>query len=243
MFKHLAFLILVVLLACASIRAQQPSQAGTLASQKIAAAGGGIAFDAASLASFTGNTTTSFNHTCTGSNLLLFVTVTHRFASLVTVNAPTYNGVTMTLVAEPFESDGEFQVHLYRLIAPATGTHSVTVTFSGTPADYELGATSFTGVHQTTPLGTPVTATGNSSAISGTISSASGEWGFDAVVWQTSVTDGATADSGQTERNNKLGITSGLGNSTKDGAASVVMSWTISASHRWATVVVPIKPA
>jgi hypothetical protein len=103
----------------------------------------------------------------------------------------------------------------------------------------------FTGVHQTTPLGTFASASAPSSAGPATVnvSSAANELVFDTVTCEqcTSLTVGA----GQTQRWNLSadnGTTRGAG-STEPGAATVTMSWTLGSANDWAIGAVPIKPS
>ena len=102
-----------------------------------------IAFDAVSHGVDGSGTSLSWSHTCTGSNLILFV------AALVdtshTVTSVTYNGVAMTQIASV---DAWTRTALYYLVAPATGTNTVTITASGNNPIYGR-ATSYTGASQT----------------------------------------------------------------------------------------------
>lgn len=95
----------------------------------------------------------SFNHTCTGQNLLLLVGVALFGAG--TVSGITYNGVAMTLVRR--ESGTTYVAELWQLVAPATGTHSIAVTLSGALTSVSESV-SFTGVDQGSPT------TGNNGA-------------------------------------------------------------------------------
>src|SRR5258708_30592149 len=74
---------------------------------------------------------------------------------------------------------------LWYLIAPATGTHNVTATFSTTDAVYghSLEAASYYNVDQTTPLGTAVTAHGPSATSGVTVgTSSANQLVFDAMI-------------------------------------------------------------
>jgi hypothetical protein len=97
--------------------------------------------DAGSHAS-SGSSSLSWSHTCTGSNLILFVAVGTGN------NSPsvTYNSVSMTQVASTSQSG--YYTYLFYLVAPATGSHNVVVTLnSGTNVIFGQ-STSYTGAKQ-----------------------------------------------------------------------------------------------
>ncbi len=174
--------------------------------------------------------------TSAGANRLLIVGVDVRDRSVTSVR---YNGINLTRAGFASNSD-EARAEIWYLLAPPSGTFNVVVNLSG-EADVVIGAATFTGVHQTTPLGTLVGRTGDSSTPSAPVSSAAGEWVFDTMAARevSSISVGA----GQTQVWN-TGV-SGLrgGASTEPGAASVTMSWSMNESKKWAIAAVPIKPA
>jgi hypothetical protein len=87
----------------------------------------------------------------TGANRLLIVCVGH--ADTTSVSSVTYNSVAMTsLVSEA--SGNTAKVRIYYLVEPDTGSHSITVTFSGETARSGIGAISFTGADQNNPINT-----------------------------------------------------------------------------------------
>lgn len=86
--------------------------------------------------------TSSWSHTCTGSDIILLV---GAYALSDTVSSVTYNGVSMTLIGKTtFPGSGRQGAYLYYLINPATGSHTVSVT-GGTG----IGSASYTGAKQT----------------------------------------------------------------------------------------------
>ncbi len=152
-----------------------------------------------------------------------------------------YNGVAMTLYGAA--TNGTVRSELWYLKAPPSGTHNVVVT---SPVPTALAATSmsFTGVNQTTPLGTLGSAIGTGTTPSLTTSSVVGEPIFDvigAVGTTTPVVAGATQTVRQTN-NTSTGVDHVVvGSSTAPGAATpVTTSWTL-ASADWAYLAVPIK--
>lgn len=199
-----------------------------------------IAVDAVSTGSQDSGVSFTWSHTCTGSNLLLLVSVV--VPSAVTITSVTYNAVSMTSVGSADNASGG-KVQIFRLINPATGANSVVVTpdHNGPAA---AGAISFTGVDQTTPLGTPATATGNSATPSVSVTSATGEMAYDSIV---STTGGLvyTAGAGQTERHaaNNPAFDVRLRSSTEAGAATVVMDWSVTGAFQWASIGVSVMPS
>jgi hypothetical protein len=94
----------------------------------------------------------SWSHTCTGDNLLLVFGDSHNNGSDTdrTVTGVTYNGVAMTLIRSDLGSATSFRdrTTLFYLIAPASGSHTVAVTLSGTVDDANGGVMSYTGARQ-----------------------------------------------------------------------------------------------
>lgn len=112
----------------------------------------------------------TWSHTCTGSNLVLYVAVVARDATNInnrTVSGVTYNGVALTSIDSRDRATGTIQTSLWRLIAPATGAHTISVAMTAYNTNIAYGmATSFTGVNQTTPEDTA--ANGSAPASAGT---------------------------------------------------------------------------
>lgn len=110
-----------------------------------------IAFDAA-----TGPTKTvagapnplTFVHTCTGTNLILFVGVTDQSGVTNNITSVTYNGVSATKIDEQQNGVGDGDTYLYYLIAPATGLNTLSVTRTNTANDMIIYAASYTGAKQ-----------------------------------------------------------------------------------------------
>lgn len=98
---------------------------------------------------FTNSSTGSltYPHTCTGSNLVLYV-IAGTFTG-VTVTGITYNGTAMTLVdsytAIGFAVDNAY---LYMLVGPSTGTHDVIVSASASGSLIYSESASYTGAAQ-----------------------------------------------------------------------------------------------
>jgi hypothetical protein len=122
-----------------------------------------IAFDAVSSTTGISVTTTTFSHVCTGSDRLIFITAHGGDGTAAdrTLTAASYNAVAAT--SSWTVEDGAWNGSSgYYLVAPATGSNTVSVTYGGNCFNTSCGAVSFTGVDQTTPVGSSATATGTS---------------------------------------------------------------------------------
>lgn len=105
-----------------------------------------IAFDAKTQGSAGASPVTqTYAHTCTGSNLILYV---HVFSVGIAgvVTGVTYNAVSMTLVDEQVSGSGS-NATLFRLVNPASGSNNVVISY--TAAAYGASvSTSYTGAKQ-----------------------------------------------------------------------------------------------
>lgn len=214
-----------------------------------------IAIDATSKGNSNSATSLTFAHTTgAGANRLMLVSVMVGSSSSFggnasTVGTVTYGGTALTQVGAVAESGGRVRSYIYQLLNPPSGTANVIVSLSSgsTAKPLYAGVTTFTGVHQSTPLGTYTSKTTSSTtSASLTVSSASGELVFDAIAvdGESSSNIALTASSGQTARwtTNTTNYLSG-GSSTKAGASSVTMGWSWSSSNQYAIGAVAIKPA
>jgi hypothetical protein len=95
----------------------------------------------------------TFSHTTpTGDNRLLVVIV-HLEGTRV-VNSVTYNGAALTLQrTQDSGSNTSTQIRIYTLTAPPMGAFNVVVTYSANQDWDAVVAMSYSGVHQTTPVG------------------------------------------------------------------------------------------
>jgi hypothetical protein len=154
----------------------------------------------------------------------------------------TYNGVALTFAGAATNGTGRSEI--WYLTAPASGTHSVVVTAPNATA-VTATSMSFTGVNQTTPLGSTAGAIGTSTSPQVSLASAVGEPVFD-VMGAVGTTAPTVAGATQTVR--KTNTTSTgldrvvIGSSTAPGAGatSVTMQWTIPSAD-WAEIAVPIQ--
>lgn len=179
----------------------------------------------------------TWSHTCSGTNRLLVVGVTINDGTSESVTGVTYNGVAMTSAGSVALSANGDEVSLWYLVNPASGANNVVATFSAT-MDVVIGESiSFTNVHQATPIGTQVEATGIGTTASAMASSAARELVVDMVGGEDAFTVGA----GQTSRQARTVGFLHAAMSTEPGAGTVTMSWTLP-SDPWAIVALPIKP-
>lgn len=227
----------------------------TASTTRLQAVADGVVAVATTTGQSNSTSTLTFSHTVsTGSDRLLMVGVStgasySNGTNASTVNSVTYGGVTMTLVGS-VNANGNVRTFMYALVNPSVGTANVIVNTSAS-RPIVAGATSFTGVHQTTPYGTfysnSTTSSVSSASISG-ISSASNELVYDVLAVDVdNSTPGILYEAGgQAEQWNLRGATtrrvSGAG-STKTGSVSTTMSWTWSGGQQYAMGAVSLKPA
>lgn len=104
-----------------------------------------IAFDAEGSGNGTG-TSVDATHVCTGANRLLLVGVYKGTNNADEITGVTYSGVAMTRVNT--QNGPNFKIYLYALIAPATGSNTITASCS-TSRFIQIFSGSYTGVSQT----------------------------------------------------------------------------------------------
>jgi Peptidase family C25 len=239
--KTFFFLILVSLLLCYVSLAQVRAQ--------------GVNLDAVSSADTGPDLLNSltFSHTVgADTNRLLIVGVSIQNPDAGdTVASVTYGGTNLTNVGA--RSRGTFaRTEIWSLVAPATGTYDVVVTLSGTnTASFVAGAISFTGVNQTSPLGSFFSAGGRSTTPSVNVRNVNeGEVVIDTVA-RNDADPAISAASGQTQHWNRATSSGGtadvIGASSTEpspaGGGTVTMSWSSTSTRRWAIGAVAIKPA
>jgi len=244
MFKRtFFFLILVSFLVCFVSLEQVRAQ--------------GINLDAVSSADTGGSLLNSltFSHTVgAGTNRLLIVGVSIRNIDAGdTVNSVTYGGVSLTRAG--FVANGNrSRVEIWSLVSSPTGSNNVVVTLIGANiASFVVGAASFTGVNQTSPLGSFSSATGRSTTPSVNVTSVNeGEVVID-VVGKQNNSETLVVNSSQSQRWNRMTTNPGNNAAKENGAGStepgpdgggnVLMSWSLANSRQWAIGALAIKPA
>ena len=193
----------------------------------------------------TSNTLTISSFTTgSGSNRLMLVgiSVSDSEAALDGsnfVSSVTYNGVALTQVCEARTASPEnddARAWIYRLINPPSVTANVVVTLNqavnSSTGSLKAGVATFTGVDQTTPLGTCVKDEDDSTTMSVTVSSAAGELVFDVFASENAGSTMVASPAGRVQQWNVTGgpDSDGGGASTAPGAASVQLDWTRSGS-------------
>lgn len=135
-----------------------------------------IAQDATSSGVVNPGTSLTYSHTCTGSNLILFVGV-RGTSTNGSITGVTYNGVAMTEVARVLETGGNIYNYLFYLIAPATGTNNVVVSSNSNSLITAVSA-SFTGAKQSSQPDASGTNSGASPLTTSLTSVADNCWGI-----------------------------------------------------------------
>jgi uncharacterized repeat protein (TIGR01451 family) len=239
------------------------ADASTAQTAAISAGTATVAFDSASSAT-TGNAGASsltFSHTTgNGSNRLLLVGVSIGNTSIIapTISSVTYNGVNLTFVQGISGGTGTARprTEIWRLVNPPSGDHSVVITTSGgTARGLTAGAVTFSGVDATTPLGTPVTGSANSTtSASLNVSTAVGEMVFDSITIGNYDGGAAPAVTFGADQSNRWSQASayatsgtmyirGSGSTHVSTGASKDMTRSWSTNQSWSGIAVAIKPA
>jgi hypothetical protein len=187
--------------------------------------------------------TFTVSHTTSGTDRMMLVGVSFDPNNDEVVSSVTYNGTCLSFVGSATYSN-DARVEIWQLVAPDTGAHDVVITFDKKLSYGAVaGIMTFTGVHQTTPLGSFAGASGSSAGPATVdVSSATNELVFDTVSCETCAS--LTVGGGQTEYWNLSQAeyyAMGAG-STEPGAPTVTMSWTLGSADYWAIGAVPIKP-
>ena len=194
----------------------------------------------------TGSTTGSgltVSHTSSGDDRLMLVSVSMANPGSRTVSDISYNGTMLTFVGAHANGSNEARVEVWALVAPDLGAHDVVVTLSGAnSAGTVVGVTSFTGVDQTTPLGTFASAGGDSSNPGVNVSSGEDELVYAAITIESGSNYNLSPGSGQSELWDLHRIDANSGASVEDGAASVNMSWSFGDNNQWAVGAISIRP-
>lgn len=184
------------------------------------------------------------NHTVgSGSNRFLVVSAAIK-GDTERVTAITYAGQALTFVGTSVDPTKKARVEVWRLIAPSTGTNSVSVIFNGS-SSVVVAAISFANVDQTTPIAASQFATGNATlTASATLASATDQI-FLAAIAADEAAKTVTAGSGQTSRWNMLNATNviGAGSIRTGSASSTTMSYALGDNKGWVMGLFAIQPA
>lgn len=205
------------------------------------ASGNTVTFDAVSAAQDISSTSTSWNHTASGSDRAVFVCLAWGSTAVCTASV-TYDGVSMTSVGKAtnatFNSGAQGNAEIFVLVNPPTGSKSVVATFSSGSNAGKACSISYTGVNQSTPTSGVVTSTGSLVVYTATVT---GGTSLDRIIDCISVDAGGTNVGNQTQRMNTALY--GYVGSVQDaaGAASVDMTWGWASGNPYAAIAHVIK--
>ncbi|MEI6852195.1 MAG: Ig-like domain-containing protein, partial [Bacteroidota bacterium] len=138
---------------------------------------------------------------------------------------------------------------IWRLVNPTSGAGTVTAYINSGTADDDavtVGVITFTGVDQTTPLGTAASNLGTTSPATVVVTSAVNEMVFGVLGYDDSrpvVSDAAQTQQWNLTAGGPVGNGSTAVACTKAGAASVTCRWTSTTDDTWAACGVSIKQA
>jgi hypothetical protein len=194
----------------------------------------------------TGTTAQEWSHTVTSNtNGILLVSVGYTGSS-TTVSSVTYNGVTMTATATRYAVTSSYFIEQYYLLAPATGTHTISVTYNNTTRYASGGAVSLTGVMQSAPEVVTTTNGASFGSVGGNITTlTSGAW----IVDVFGVTSSASTYNGvnipyhsQADATNSRFVGSQYGGPTTAGTNT--SNWVVSgtANRTWGHIMASIAP-
>lgn len=213
-----------------------------------------IAYDTTSnAAAIAAACSASWSHTVTGSNTVLAVGTAGRDATLndTLVNSVTYNGVNLAQANGAFTT-GWVTTEIWTMVAPASGTNTVAVTFCTTGSLTVGGvfAISLTGVDQTNHIDSlsDTGLTGNSEIASSTlVTVAENAWLVDSMLTTEDAASNITAG-GTSSHLERVEI--GLASDNHTGGTSGPISpagltentWTWTGAETWAHTIVGFKP-
>jgi hypothetical protein len=196
-----------------------------------------IAFNAASNAVDGGVTLLSQSHAAAGSDRLVLIGI-HAEGG-VTISSISYGAQSPTLIGT--HPNGE--THQYRLVAPNTGSQTVTANFSGSSGRCGMGILSYTGVDQTTPVGTLVSATTATDTLSVDATSAVGQLVVDFAIFAQITIAVGPDQTARIDLDDFVSTGRSMGMSEQAGASTVTMSWTTSPASDGFILAVPLVAA
>jgi len=164
-----------------------------------------IAFDAFTHNTSGSGTSHSFSHTCSGSDRIILV---YTRSDISQPTGITYNSVAMTKIADVSPISGD-KGSCWYLVAPATGSNTVAITYGSSQSYSHALAVSYTGAKQT---GQPDAFTADAT-----------QTGTTASITVTSTVDNCWIMAGHNE--NGAGATSAGANTTERGTGSNSLRW------------------
>lgn len=216
-----------------------------------------VAIDASTngTGTITGPTPASFTFThttSTGTNRLLIVGVSINITQSTGtgVSGITYGGTPLNFVGAHNDAGTTRRVEMWYLLNPASGTKTIAVTVdvpTAASVGVVAGATTFTGVDQTVPLGTFVAADGAGA----TYSQIDVPSVVNGMVIDTLAIDGSHTAAATTPQNVQWNTNTGTNAnqdvtglaSSRAGAPSMPMSETFSAATNWSLGAISVNPS
>jgi len=158
-----------------------------------------IAFDAFSNPANITGTSQTFSHTCTGSNLVLFISMWSAYST----TSATYNGVSATQIGSSFDYGGGY-LSLFYVINPATGANNVVVT-QGTSGQINGMASSYTGAAQSSLIDGNTTNSADAASLTTSITTVADNcWGI--LIARNNGSGVTNAGTGTTKRGGTDGV-------------------------------------
>jgi hypothetical protein len=165
------------------------------------------------------------------------------------ITGVTFGTQTGTMIGEVFTNNntGAYAgfASLWHVIGPASGTGTVSVTLDATPNRLLGGSMSFTGVNQSTPTGTVVTAFGNTGTASATVpTSVTGNICASVVATGQEVVSATAPNTSRWLENvNTSSAAGNAGGSTNASTGSAVpMTWLVTTDY-WGVVATEVQAA
>lgn len=185
------------------------------------------------------------SHATSGTDRLLLVGVSFADYGSLEVDSMTYDGVNLFKVGHQDHSSGdEARVEIWAIVAPASGSNQLLIDFNGLSSSPTIvGAISFSGVDQATPLGGFDSAEGDSAVSSTTTSSYYDELVYSILAFHSSTDVDLVHGVGQTEILEDHFGENNTAMSFEPGSPSTDSFWTASSSGEWAIASVSVKAA
>lgn len=209
--------------------------------------------DASAFGTVTSQSSITVAHTVgvtSGYGLLkIDIAFTDPLAGTPSVTGVTYNGIPCTLIAGSLRATPVLgTIVSYYLLNPPSGNHNVVVTFD-TTVHAAVGSTSYDGVNQSAPFGTPVLGSGTGTNATVALTVAAGNYATAALAIYA-----GTATTGATAQGNLTNLTSPIAGVSPDrtrcvsaynpiDSGSLNPAWTLAASKPWAMSGVELKAA
>jgi hypothetical protein len=205
-------------------------------------ASGAVVFDAATSVDVDVVFDSHFNHTASGTDRLAIMCVAQAGDPGITVDTHDYGGIPMNLFGS-IAPEGNLALSMYQLVNPPTGPQPIDVVWSAFINDGVVGVATFTGVHQTTPLGSFTSNVQNSPGpATVTVPSAVGEVVVDCLYVNDTISISVVSPQSVLWEQD-IGDLPG-GSSSKAGAApNVTMSWNLTGNTDWKIGAGSIKPS